>query len=77
MPVLSGQLIGDVGGLIGSPVINVFHEFGPRLAIDACHSPIFEQQHVSVGQGDQPFAKRLLTALRLAAQMPGLQANIP
>ena len=58
MPVFNGQLAGDDGGLIGSAVIDDFHEVGPRLTIDARHSPIVKQQHVCLGQGDQPLAKR-------------------
>ena len=52
------QLTGDDGGLVGSPVVVDFHEVGACLAVDACHSPIIEQQYVSLGQGNQPLAKR-------------------
>ena len=40
MPVLNGQLAGNDGGLVGSPVVDDFHEVGPCLAIEARHSPI-------------------------------------
>ena len=40
VPVFNGQLAGDDGGLACCPVVDDFHEVGPRLAIDARYAPI-------------------------------------
>ena len=55
--MLHWQLTGDDGGLACCPVVDDFHEVGPCLAIDARHAPIVQQQHVCLGQLQQPLAE--------------------
>jgi len=57
MPVLSGQLAGNDGGLVASAVINDLQQISARLAVKCGHAPIVEQQHIRVGQIDEPLVK--------------------
>ena len=55
--MVDGQLAGDDGGLVGGPVVNDFHQIRLGQAVDARHAPVVEQQHIRLGQLQQPVAE--------------------
>ena len=58
MPMLDRQLAGDDGGFVDSPVINDLQQVRTGLGINTGHTPIIQQQHIRLGQLNQPLAKR-------------------
>lgn len=62
MPVLARQLAGDDGCLAGRPVIDDLQKIAARLNIQRRHAPVVQQQHVGLGQLDQPFAEGAIAA---------------
>ena len=57
MPMLNRQLTGDDGGTVTRPVINNLQQIGPGLTIHRRHTPIIEQQDVSVFESVEPACK--------------------
>jgi len=51
------QLTGDDGAFAARAVINDFQQVGSRTCIQGCQRPVIQNQHVRLGQLQQPFAK--------------------
>lgn len=56
MPTLNGQLA-DESRLVGGTVVDDFQQVRPRLAVYGGHALGVKQQHICLGQGNQPLAK--------------------
>ena len=59
--MLDRQLAGDDRGFVGRSVIDDLQQISPGLGIHSRHTPVIEQQHIRLGQLNQPLAKRPIT----------------